>query len=419
VSIAKALVPRHHDHLHKEATNAYPTRIGIEQRISEEGNGSQVLARFSAGLAPAQAVRITNPEGVAILFGRDNGPTSWGIDIRIILDDGTMTPTKVVGNYAQGNASGTDWLKLIITEQMTPPPPDTWFGGLIEALMYPLGSAVLHPPGSSSSWNLAIGTYHPVDSPPPSRESVFRPTVSHFFVGELGYLVMWHVGSEATSQPHLRRTDLWGCLLDPRISTSPAIHKFELVSLGDAGYNSGVQAFRVAIPLPLDAEEQIYMETFGYAFANGNRQIVVKIFDMAMGAFLPGSNYVSQIFPGPGMEVATSHDSEPAVAWINCDDGNVMVSFSQMVPPDYRTMVFKDPIVANKPLVRPHLGNRRPALAMINTRNAGGIIAVLWEGYEINAAGYPAKRSRPGCSIPVEVQSQTNSPSTPSVPEIN
>jgi hypothetical protein len=170
----------------------------------------------------------------------------------------------------------------------------------------------------------------------------------------------------------------------------PAIHKFELVSLGDAGYNSGVQAFRVIIPLPLDAEEQVHMHTLGYAFANGGRQIVVKILDMAMGAFLPGSNYVSQIFPGPGMEVATSHDLDPAVAWINCDDGNVMVSFSQMVRPDYRTMVFRDPIVANKPLVWPHLGNRRPALANIDT-NYGGMIAVLWEGYEKNAAGYPSK----------------------------
>jgi hypothetical protein len=46
-----------------------PRRVGIEQRISEQTLGSQTLARFTGGVAPAQLALSGDPGGIAVVYG--------------------------------------------------------------------------------------------------------------------------------------------------------------------------------------------------------------------------------------------------------------------------------------------------------------------------------------------------------------
>lgn len=357
-----------------------PRRIGIEQRISEEISGSQVLARFTGGVAPAQITRVSNPGGVAVVYV-DSGQ---GIRVRTIFDDGSMSPTKGYAFYSSGNASCSRELNVLVFEQVSTPPPDFFVGGLIEAGVFPFGP--VHP----SPIILATGTHYPTYKGTPAwRDHVFGPTISWQYASNGKYLAMWHLGSECTSERSLSHTTLCGAMIDSNQSGEPVTETFDVVSDGEFHFNSGVQVFNALVRLRLDEQEFARMDAFGYAFVNSKWEIVVKVFDMAFGAFSKTSIYASRTFPGPGWEVAASSGDLPAVAWINRDTGDVMVSFSEMLPGE-REMIFGDPIVVSAPLVWPRvgkrsaLGNRRPALADVQ----GGVL-IMWEAYEKDVGGRP------------------------------
>lgn len=123
---------------------------------------------------------------------------------------------------------------------------------------------------------------------------------------------------------------------------------------------------------------------------------------MRSGRFDRREIYSSEWSPAPGIDPAgNSGGGHPIVAWIGRDDGDVHVVVAQ---PRARlsagigsVFVFGTHFVANQPVPKGNLGNRRPSVANVVVPGEGAFVLVAWEAphpHETSAYSYQDIKAR-------------------------
>jgi hypothetical protein len=375
-----------------------PKRVGPEQILSHSPERSDdfLLARFSAGVGPAQVAQTWVKVGDA--YKRAVGvvyhcgtPGLTGATWRVVLDDGTLTTYDSIGSDHARNAScsvsgafayedrgqyhgqsafppygGRIMLRLGPSPFSQPPAPDV---GPAYHVIGDLG-AFFDEEDREKSWNFT----------PQNR--VFAPTVCAV---RGSTLALWNRGSYEPNSGS-RTSTIRGTAVPGTHRAGQPIETFDLeaTSHTDDRFNANLHAFNCSLNVETDATE-VWMETVGLVNSNANGLINIRVFDILSGRFDPTGIYSSEWSPAPGHDPAgVSGGGHPIVAWIGRDDGDVHVVIAQrrarLAAGIGSVFAQGTLLVANQPAPKGHSGNRRPALA--NFVVAGAPVApfvVAWE----------------------------------------